>query len=460
MKISRYVKIASFFIILGAAGTGYIIMSSSGFSRFNTKEYELTIQDATGLSSRSRVYMAGVPVGKVEEISLEKGQARITIAVLRNVEIRRGSRISRRSSSLLGTAMLYLDPGPVTEALLPAGSLIGADTESAGLMEAASEILREFQSNQMALLTISLETFNSIAAKIDRRTEEELERISRILESAALISERVDRLLASREEDIGMALLEIRLAMENIRQISGEVALGRGNLGQVIYDDRLYNSLLSTVKETEQAVVKLQGVLDGAGEFVNRTNGMGIMVDSRANYGFTSSNVRAGASLRLEPSSGDRWYRVGINGVPEGISSRVVTTTSSGGVTTTQDKTETRYNFSVDAELARRFGIITIRGGLLESTAGIGVDIQPFRQFAVSGELFNFRNGALPNLRGTLTVYPFFNPDANNPLNWIYLQGGIYDALSADRDLFLGGGLRFSDRDIRGLVGIAASVAQ
>ncbi|MDR2313133.1 MAG: MlaD family protein [Spirochaetaceae bacterium] len=459
MKASRYLKIASFFIVLGTAGTGYIIMSSSGFSRFNTKEYELIIHDATGLSSRSRVYMAGVPVGKVEEIYLEDGRARIKIAVLRDMEIRRGSRISRRSSSLLGTAMLYLEPGPVSEALLPAGSVIGADNEDPSLMETASDILRELQSNQMALLTISLETFNSIAKKIDQRLEEEQDRILRILESAALITERVDRLLASREEDISMSLMDIRLAMANIRQISDEVAQGRGNLGQVIYDDRIYNSLLSTIEETEKAVVKLQGVLDGAGEFVNRASGIGIMVDSRASYGFNSSNVRAGASLRLEPASGDRWYRVGINGAPDGVNSRLVTTTSSGGITTTEDKTETRYSFSVDAELARRFGIVTIRGGLLESSAGIGVDIQPLRQLAVSAEVFKFRTGAPPNLRGTVTVYPFFNPDANNPLNWIYLQGGIYDALHADRDLFLGGGLRFSDRDIRGMVGLAASAA-
>ncbi|MDR2211389.1 MAG: MlaD family protein [Spirochaetaceae bacterium] len=457
MKISRYVKIALFFIIFGTAGTGYIILSSSGFSRFNTKTYQLTIRDATGLSSRSRVYMAGVPVGKVEEIFLEEGSARIKIVVLKDVEIRRGATISRRSSSLLGTAMLYLDPGPVTGTLLPAGSVIQADGGTSDLMEVASDVLREFQNNQMALLTVSLETFNSIAAKIDARTEEELVRISRILESAALISERVDRILAAREEDISLSLQELYLAMGNIRQISGEIAQGRGNVGQAIYDDRLYNSLLSTIEQTEQAVVKLQGVLDGAGNFVNRINNTGIMVDSHANYGFNSTNVRAGASLRLEPPSGDRWYRVGVNGAPEGVSSRVVTTTSAGGLTTTQDKTETRYSFSVDAELARRFGIVTLRGGLLESSAGIGLDVQPIRQIALSGEIFNFRRDAPPNLRGTLTVYPFFNPNTNNPLNWIYLHGGIYNALSADRDLFLGGGVRFSDHDIKSMVGLAVS---
>jgi phospholipid/cholesterol/gamma-HCH transport system substrate-binding protein len=88
------------------------------------------------------------------------------------------------------------------------------------------------------------------------------------------------------------------------------------------------------------------------------------------------------------------------------------------------------------------------------------VDIQPLRRLALSGEVFNFRSGRPPNLRGTVTVYPFFNPDADNPFNWIYLNGGIYDALSRDRDFFLGGGVRFSDREVRGLVGLAAAAAK
>jgi phospholipid/cholesterol/gamma-HCH transport system substrate-binding protein len=243
-----------------------------------------------------------------------------------------------------------------------------------------------------------------------------------------------------------------------MRRATDEISQGRGNIGQAIYDDRLYNSLLSTVEETEVAVVKLQSVLDGAGAILGRANGIGILVDSHANYGFNSSNVRAGASLRLEPASGDRWYRIGVNGAPEGVNSRTVTVTS-GTVTGYEDKTETRSTFSIDAELARRFGIVTVRGGLLESTAGVGVDVQPLKQLAVSGELFNFSNGSRPNLRGTVTVYPFFNPDADNPLNWIYLHGGIYNALTSNRDFFLGGGVRFSDREVKSLVGLAVSTA-
>jgi phospholipid/cholesterol/gamma-HCH transport system substrate-binding protein len=324
-----------------------------------------------------------------------------------------------------------------------------------------SAILSEFQNTQMKLLEVSLENFNSISGKLDARMEAELDRVTRILENAALITERTERIIAARESDISLSVMEMRIALENIRQISGEIAAGRGNMGQAIYDDRVYENLVSTLEETEKAVVKMQSVIDGAGEFVGRANGLGIKLDTRIDYGFLRNQVMAGASVRLEPASGVGWYRVGVNTAPEGVASRTVTTTTVSGVpgTTVVDETENKYTFSIDAEIARRIGIVTLRGGILENTAGIGVDVQPLKWMMVSAEAFRFRSNEVPNLRGTLTFYPFFDPDSRNPLRWLYLQGGITDALSDSRDFFAGGGLRFSDHDIKGMVGLATGVA-
>ena len=145
-----------------------------------------------------------------------------------------------------------------------------------------------------------------------------------------------------------------------------------------------------------------------------------------------------------------------VSSAPDGVASRTVKeTTDAFGNVSREDTTETKYTIAVDAELARRFGFLTLRGGLLESTAGIGMDLSPFNWISLSGELFDFRKGELPNLRSSLTFYPFFNPDSDRPWNWIYIRGGINNALNGNRDYFIGGGLRFADREIKGLVGLA-----
>jgi phospholipid/cholesterol/gamma-HCH transport system substrate-binding protein len=480
MKISRYVKIALFFVVLGVAGSVYIIVSADGLSEFNTKTYETILLDATGISTRSRVYLAGVEAGWVRSIKLENNEARLKIAFLKNVEIHQGARLSRKSSSILGTSALYLDPGLAQNPILPPGSMIPADKSSGDIGAVIelvqewggqfSQLLRDFQDNQLALFSVSLETFNSIAGKLDARSDAELERISRILESTALITERLERLLAEGNgaDDSG----DIYAALENIRQITGEIRQGQGNLGMAVYDDQLYTSLLTTVQRMEAAALTLQSTLDNinslaknadgvvsdAGVIVKKAVGLGMEVDTYGRYDMIAEQLRAGASIRLVPASNDRWYRVGISTAPDGIVYRKVKETSSGGVSTVEDITETQYSFAVDAELARRFGILTFHGGLLENTAGVGIDIQPVRWVGLSGEVFNFRKNDRPNLRGTLTLYPLFDPESDKPWNWLYLQGGVNNALADQRDYFVGAGLRFTDSEIKGLVGLVPAL--
>jgi phospholipid/cholesterol/gamma-HCH transport system substrate-binding protein len=480
MNISRYVKVAVFFIGLGIAGSAYIIISADGISDFNTKVYETILPDATGLSTRSKVYLAGVAVGRVRSISLANNEARLKVAFLKDVEIRGDARIARRASSILGTSVLYLDPGTELSPILPPGSAINTDTNAADMgavMETVQEVggqitqlLRDFQDNQLALLSISLETFNSIARQVDARSGAELERVSRILESTALITERLEGLLAGAGTPGSAASGDVYAALENIRQITDEIRRGQGNVGMALYDDQLYASLLATARQIEDAAAKLQNALDNintlaknadtvvadAGIIVKKAVGLGVEVDADGKYDIIARQLRAGASIRLAPASNDRWYRVGFNSAPDGVVSRTVKEVDDGsGGVTVKDTTETRYStFTVDAELARRFGMFTLHGGLLENTAGLGIDIQPVRWASLSWDVFNFRKDDRPNLRGTLTIYPFFDPGSDKPWNWIYLRGGVNNILVEGRDYFVGTGLRFTDAEIKGLVGL------
>jgi len=421
-------------------------------------------------------------VGQVQSIRLYGTEARIRFAILNDVPLHQDAFITRLPSSILGTSVLSLNPGTELTPIVPPGGTIGTAPTMGDLgavMVAAQDIggqvslmLEEFRTNQMALLAISLETFNSIAQRIYYQSDDQFDRIARILEAAALIAERTDRMLQASEENITGSFADIHQAMANMRAITGEVAAGRGNLGQVFFDDRLYQSILTTAERTEDVALILgeaignistlarsvDGVVINAGEIVERALGLGIMIDTNAHYEFASGNTRAGASLRLEPRSRDRWYRIGVTSTPDGVSRRTVTETlaEDGSRINWEESIQTRHTFAIDAELARRFGAFTLRGGVLESTAGFGIDVQALDWLSLSGELFRFTDGAAPNLRSAVTFYPFFNPDSNMPWNWIYLRAGITNALDGNnRDYFIGGGLRFADREVRGLVGMA-----
>jgi phospholipid/cholesterol/gamma-HCH transport system substrate-binding protein len=422
-------------------------------------------------------------VGRVQDIQLSGTEARIRFAVFNDVEMRGDASISRRASSLLGTSVLSLDPGTELSPVIPSGSVISTAPPSVDMDVALGMvqdiggqvilILEEFRTNQMVLLAASLEAFTSIAQTVDAQSDVQFDRISRILESTALLTESAERILRTSEGNITGSFSGMHEALANIRSITGEIASGRGNLGMAVHDERLYSSVLAAVQRVEGAVGQLEetlgdfssvaknvdGVVTNAGEIVERALGLGVMIDTNARYDFNANTARASASLRLEPMSNDRWYRIGVSSSPDGVTSRTRTETTDllpgGGVIVNEETTKTNYRFTIDAELARRIGAFTLRGGLLESTAGFGMDLQVFDWMSLSGELFDFSNGDQPNLRGTVTFYPFFDPDSNKPWNWLYLRAGINNSLSGDRDFFLGGGLRFFDREVRGLVGLA-----
>lgn len=479
MSLMRNLKVGLFFIILGAAGTSYVVLSTDGFNRFNTRVYRVVLDDATGLSTNSKIYIAGVPVGRIKNIDLTGEQALLELSFLRKVVIRSDAMISRKSASILGTSILTLSPGTSSSPVLSPGGRIQAEQgkgdlsavldSAQGLSTQLSALLEEFQTRQLQLLTVTIETFNSIAVKMDARSDAELDRISRILESTALITERFERMLSEREGDLGASATDVRLALENLRVITGEIRDGKGNIGMAMNDEALYESLVVTAKQTEVAAVKLQTALDSvnhlatnadavvtsAGAIVSKASGLGVQVNTQAQYDVLSAGFRTGASLRLDPSSNDRWYRVGVITVPDGTTSRTVTeTTTSGGETSRTEKRKTNFGVAIDAELARRLGIVTLRGGLLENTAGLGVDVQPNKWLMLSAEALDFQTDAPPNVRGIVTVYPFFDPKSNKPWNWLYVRGGVSAALDSRRDFFIGGGLRFADEEVRGLVGL------
>lgn len=485
MNVSRYVRIGVFFLSLGSAGVGYVVVAGDGFNPWNTTKYEVVMSDATGLTTNAKVFLAGVPVGKIQSIDLEGDRAVLTLVLLKNVDVRSDAAIARQSSSILGTSMLALAPGVEPTPLGSGGRMAaageGADFRTAlgsaqGLTVQVAGLLKEFQERQMQLFAASLETFNALAGKLEERSDAELDRVSRILESSALIAERFEALLRERQGDLDASAAEVRAALENIRAVTEEVRSGSGNLGRAVYDDELYRNLLEASLRTAEAAAKLSEVLDGAagmarsataladdaravvkdaGGIVSKANALGVQVDASGRWGFLSGYGRAGASLRLEPGSRDRWYRVGFVSAGDGRSVRTLTTTSGSGGTVVVDETEIGFGPLLEAEIARTFGPLTLRGGLIEGSAGLGLDLRPLPWLELGAEAFGFERGALPNLRGAATVYPFFDPLSKDPWRWLYLRGGAERLLEPGRvDFFLGAGLRFQDEEARGLVGL------
>ena len=114
----------------------------------------------------------------------------------------------------------------------------------------------------------------------------------------------------------------------------------------------------------------------------------------------------------------------------------------------TTETTSRGVRFSL--QFARRFGPATFRFGILESTGGLGMDLNLLRdRFELRTDIFDFSSSQLPRLR-FMAAYAF--------LQRVYVLGGVDDVLNPQRtDVFLGAQLRFRDEDLRTILLFAGS---
>ena len=133
MKPSRIELTVGVFVTAGLVAIGYLALKIGAGALIGADTYDLQARftNSGGLNPGSSVIVAGVPVGRVTEITLNQKDfsALVTLRVDRALQLPTDTIASIKSTGLIGEKYLALAPGG-EEAMLAPGTLI-TDTESA-----------------------------------------------------------------------------------------------------------------------------------------------------------------------------------------------------------------------------------------------------------------------------------------------------------------------------------------
>jgi phospholipid/cholesterol/gamma-HCH transport system substrate-binding protein len=269
--------------------------------------------------------------------------------------------------------------------------------------------------------------------------------LRRTLADAEAVAADVRAIVGQHKDEAGNTVRSASRLTSQLETLAGRVdrivaaiERGEGNVGRLLRDDTL-------MRQTEQLV-------DRSGSLVRRYTDLELGLDYRiaAHGGLASDPDRlrwqSHLTLRLQPRA-DRFVTATLtrnNLASERTFSRV--TESAGGT----DPPLLRERFvEVDPspllwglQYARRLGPWTLRGGLIEGTAGAGLDwaLWPDR-LQLSADVFRFASDAWPRLRGSLVW---------RALPYVYAWAGgdelLYPGTRAD--LFYGLGLSLTDNDL------------
>ncbi|HEY8040232.1 MAG TPA: MlaD family protein, partial [Polyangiaceae bacterium] len=136
-------KVGLFVALTGAAAYGIYRFVSPEVTGGNGYTVHAYIHDATGLAARSRVTIAGIPVGTLDSIKLENGAARLDVKVKNEIALYDNATLGKKSASLLGESIIVLTPGTPDRVKLHDGDeihIITDETTPADLMAEVKSI--------------------------------------------------------------------------------------------------------------------------------------------------------------------------------------------------------------------------------------------------------------------------------------------------------------------------------
>ncbi|HVK61211.1 MAG TPA: MlaD family protein [Bdellovibrionales bacterium] len=409
-----------------------------------SKEAWFYIDDASGLVKNSGVRMAGIQVGVIKDIKLENGQARVEMILEGEVPVTKSARIEIRPNGILGDKHVEIVSGDPRDPPLRSGEQILVVDDRASVDRLIGEVSKITKSITAVAENIKAATegdadkplgrivnnIEKVTSDLAEWTGQNKEDLSEIVANLRETTDTINELVNDKSDDglkqtWNRSLARIDSSLKNIDEITGKINRGEGSIGKLINDEK-------TVEELNSAISGINNLLD-------TSNKLQTSVDFHTNYLSAGRGAKSFLSLRVQPGL-DRYYELGVVDDPIGVTERTITTRNSDGDITVEREAK-RYEDRVkfNALFAKTFWDITIKGGIIENSGGVGVDYEMFkRKFRLSLEAFDF--GDL-NLRATARYTVFHG---------IYFTGGGESLTKADRAVgFVGAGIFITNDDLK-----------
>jgi phospholipid/cholesterol/gamma-HCH transport system substrate-binding protein len=479
---TKAAKVGLFAIVVTAAGLFIhrFVSRTAGTSGGYTVFAEF--KDATGLAPQSRVMTAGIAVGTIQSIRLDRGGlARIDILMYPEVPLHEDATASRRTTSILGEYFVGLTPGTEGKPTLKNGDEIKTVIDPvstdqimidvakiADRVKLVSENLATvFGSDQgqaqmrdtlqhLAEVTDALnqtvrenrETIHSVLVNVDGIASRSGPELQQILENVKQITGDVRNLIAENKGDVQGSKGKVREVIEKVDRASSSLEDALGHLNSVATRIDKGEGTVGRLTKDEALIDEVQGVVEGVGDVVGGISRLQTIVGLRADYNFVANTIKSYVELRLQPSE-DKYYLIELVNDPRGRTSieqiDVDTTDPTRPAHYRDVRTVTSNAFRFSVMFAKRMGPFTGRFGIKESTGGLGLDTHLLKdRFEIRQDLFGFGEQLTPRWRIAFS-YEF--------MKRLWMIAGVDDVFMRDRrDYFVGLQLRFNDQDLKGIL--------
>lgn len=508
LKLSPEAKVG-LFVLLGIVLLVYMSLRVGGIRLGGAEGYTLyvTFDSAAGLDKDSSVRVAGVEVGRVKEIQLKDSKALLTLQIRPEVVIRKDFTAVLTTKGLLGEKYLELIPGSPNAPPMEEGQEITRTTSYADmdkLITILSDVSGDIKNVTRTLSDVLggpegeaslrniIRNIEEISVRVNRMIAVNDERLGDIIanladftallreegpeiskdlrlavnnlnESLVKTSENLNQLIEENRgnlregvENLKIASVKLERAMDEVnnmvQEVSPEVKSTVGSVGSIAKKIDEGQGTIGKLVNDPETHDNLNKTITGINSFIEQSEKFHTYVGYRGEYLFDAEDAKSYFSLRIQPKS-DKYYLLEVVDDPRGFREEETREVTTGGVTTTTTEVRTEDEFEFSAQIAKRFSNLTVRGGLIESSGGVGVDYYMFGdRVKFSLEAFDFDDEMNPHMKAWGTIY--FS-------RFFYLTAGYDDFISevGMESAFLGLGFEFRDDDLKFLLTNAPPVS-
>lgn len=291
MNLSNEAKIGIAVVVATIILVGGIIFLKG--LDFRSKEYRLTLfyNNVNGLTEGSPLTIAGLNIGKVQDMRLAGNVIAVGVSIDNKVHIAKDSRAYIKSASIMGGKQIAITPGYSQEILKDGDTLTGA--YEADLTELTST-LSPISTNVLGILERVNTTFDDPTRRNIQSILLEMNRAARDLqqviqqqgghldhavgnftefsEDMSKFAKQLDTLAQTQKGNIDDGVKSIRVtaktledaskkfkdASTSIENVFLQVEKGNGTVGKLMRDDRLYTHLDSLILNIDALVKDLK----------------------------------------------------------------------------------------------------------------------------------------------------------------------------------------------------------
>ncbi len=422
-----------------------VTSNQSGFGEYVS--YRTIVEDASGIFPKTPIKVAGINAGRINSIELQGNSALITFEILKRVKITEGSRLKVKTVGFLGDKYLEINVGDSGVQLSSKAFLeseIGGGIED--LAKDAVEVLKDVKKiteglrkslapvNGVSPLKAILDNMKEATAAMNRVMNNNEDKINKMITNFKNLSQSLQDEFDRKNEK--STLVALKKLLDNAKQATADMATimanlkkGKGTMGKLLVEEEIADQITETMAGVQKIVNKVDAI---------RTE---LSFFSGSN---TVSGSETQADLLIFPAP-ERFYQLGLATSRFGPESEKLTETEvNGEVTSELERTRQKDTYRFNVQVGRRLHDWSFRGGLIETSGGLGVDYDFNKSGArMTFEVFDYRENLGPNYRlGTQIRL------------WNVFYGKLYgEDLAANPSATIQAGFRFNDEDLKGLIG-------